>query len=468
MEFSSLVFICIFLPVTFGLYSAVPSTTAKNYVLIVASLLFYAYGEPVYVLLMIGSTIMNWLFGKLVAPGRPRGRKPALIAAIVINLVLLGFFKYAGMAVSTLNAVTGLSIPVPAIALPVGISFFTFQAMSYVIDVYRGDAEEARSYLDVLLYVSLFPQLIAGPIVRYKDISQQIAQREQSITEVAPGLRRFLFGLAKKVLLANQFGAVADALYGANPSELFFASAWLAAISYMLQIYFDFSAYSDMAIGLGHLFGFTFRENFDYPYVATSIQDFWRRWHISLSTWFREYVYIPLGGNRKGRARAAFNRFVVFFLCGLWHGASWTFVAWGVYHGLFLLLEEFVPALKRLPKALGHVYALVVVLFGWVLFRSESFGQALFMASCMLVPSAGTHVQMQLLLQQLTPLFLVTLVIGVIASTPVRNFLAHTAERRGLVLPATVVSYCCGLVLLCLSLLELSAGGYNPFIYFRF
>ena len=468
MEFSSLTFLCVFLPATFALYALMPKVAYKNALLIVASLVFYAYGEPIYVLLMIGSTIANYWFGKMVSRGSASGRRVALFLAVLVNLLILGFFKYSAMLVESIDAAFSLNVPIPSIALPIGISFFTFQALSYVIDVYRGDAEPAHDYPTILLYVSLFPQLIAGPIVKYKDISEQIVKRDSSATEVALGLRRFTFGLAKKVLLANQFGAVADALYGADPASLFMGSAWLAAISYALQIYFDFSAYSDMAIGLGHMFGFSFKENFNYPYISTSIQDFWHRWHISLSTWFKEYVYIPLGGNRKGRLRTAVNRMIVFFLCGLWHGASWTFVVWGLFHGFFLLLEEYVPALKRLPKWLGHIYALFVVLVGWILFRSESFGQAISMTALLFTPAAANHQQLQLFMQQLTPLFCCAVVVGIIASTPVRSVISKRFERAGNAHLFEALSYTLSLVVVVLSLIELSAGGYNPFIYFRF
>ena len=501
MVFSSLAFLFVFLPVVFALNCVLPRGLARNILLVVASLVFYAYGEPVFVLLMLFSTVANYLFGRFAAPGtegEPVGeypllarkdtragsasqgpigdtpplapllsRKAVLIAAIAVNLGLLVVFKYADMLVGTINAITGLALPLPQIGLPVGISFFTFQALSYVIDVYRGDAEPAESYLDVLLYVSFFPQLIAGPIVKYHDVAEQIRTRENGPIESAQGLRRFCFGLAKKVLIANQLAAIADALYGAPAESVWAATAWLAVISYLLQIYFDFSAYSDMAIGLGHMFGFTFQENFNYPYVATSIQDFWRRWHISLSTWFKEYVYIPLGGNRKGKARAAFNRMVVFFLCGLWHGASWTFVAWGVYHGLFLLLEQFVPALKRMPKWLGHIYALVVVCFGWILFRAETFEQAIQMAQLLFTPAANTLAQAQLLMSQLGPLSIAALVAGVIGSLPWRPAIQERLKAHPV--PALeIASYVIAALLLALCVLELSAGGYNPFIYFRF
>ena len=467
MVFSSLTFLFVFLPVVYALNCALPRGLARNLVLVAASLVFYAYGEPVYVLLMLFSTVANYIFGRLVAPERTVGRKVALVAAIIVNLGLLVVFKYADMLVGTFNALTGLAFPLPGIGLPVGISFFTFQALSYVIDVYRGDADVATNYLDVLLYVSFFPQLIAGPIVKYHDVAEQIKSRENGPIEAARGLRRFCFGLAKKVLIANQLASIADTLYAAPAESLWAATAWLAVVSYLLQIYFDFSAYSDMAIGLGHMFGFTFQENFNYPYVATSIQDFWRRWHISLSTWFKEYVYIPLGGNRRGKARAAFNRMVVFFLCGLWHGASWTFVAWGVYHGLFLLLEQFVPILKRMPKLLGHIYALVVVCFGWILFRAETFEQAIQMTQLLFAAPAGTMAQAQLLMGQLGPLSIVVLALGVVGALPWRPAIQKRLEEHPV--PALeIASYVIAIALLALCVLELSAGGYNPFIYFRF
>ena len=467
MVFSSLTFLFVFLPVVYGLNCILPRGLARNLLLVAASLVFYAYGEPVYVLLMLFSTVANYVFGLLVAPRRAHGRKVALVLAIVVNLGLLIVFKYADMLVGTLNALAGTELPLPGIGLPVGISFFTFQALSYVIDVYRGDAEMATNYLDVLLYVSFFPQLIAGPIVKYHDVAEQIRTRENGPVEAARGLRRFCFGLAKKVLIANQLAAIADALYAAPAENVWAATAWLAVVSYMLQIYFDFSAYSDMAIGLGHMFGFTFQENFNYPYVATSVQDFWRRWHISLSTWFKEYVYIPLGGNRKGKARAAANRMVVFFLCGLWHGASWTFVAWGVYHGLFLLFEQFVPAIKRMPSLLGHLYTLIVVLFGWILFRAETFEQAIQMTQLLFAAPAGTLAQAQLLMSQVGPLSIAALAVGAVGSLPWRTAIQARLEKQPM--PALeIASYVVAVALLALCVLELSAGGYNPFIYFRF
>ena len=354
MVFSSLEFLCIFLPAVFLLYTVIPVHKVRNGLLIAFSLVFYAYGEPVYVLLMILSSLVNYLCALWIGKSEKLKRLP-LIIAVVFNIGTLVLFKYTGMFVTAFNSVTHLSVPVPEIVLPIGISFYTFQALSYVIDVYRGEVGVQKNYFKVLLYITFFPQLIAGPIVKYRDIAEQIDNRSQSIEKIAQGLRRFVCGLAKKVLIANTMGQAADIIFAQSTSQLGFLSAWLGAAAYLFQIYYDFCGYSDMAIGLGKMFGFTFKENFLYPYGARSVQDFWRRWHISLSTWFKEYLYIPLGGNRKGKARTALNRIIVFFFTGLWHGANWTFVLWGLWHGLFLLLEEYLPFLKKLPKAIGHI-----------------------------------------------------------------------------------------------------------------
>ncbi len=470
MVFSSLTFLFIFLPVVVFLYSIIRNLKIQNLILIIFSLVFYAYGEPVYVLLMIASTIINYLFGLLIG-GEARScrvKKAGLLLCVFANLAILFVFKYSDMAVATMNRVFGLDIAAPQIILPIGISFFTFQAMSYVIDVYRGDVDEERNYFNVLLYISFFPQLIAGPIVKYHDINKQIHERRQTFKESAYGLRRFFVGLAKKVLLADQFALVCDALYGSPIEDLNILSAWLAAFAYMLQIYFDFSGYSDMAIGLGHIFGFKFKENFNYPYKSKSIKEFWRRWHISLSTWFLEYVYIPLGGNRKGRLRACLNKVAVFFLCGLWHGASWTFVIWGLYHGLFLLIEEYIPVIRRLPSFLGHLYAMLVVIFGWVLFRAETFSQAIGMMGLMIAGFSFSHVQMALFCEQLTPMFLTACLFGVFACLPVKALVeSHIKSAQGGAC-IQVVMFIVAFVLMCICVLEISSGSYSPFIYFRF
>jgi alginate O-acetyltransferase complex protein AlgI len=493
MLFSSLPFICVFLPAVFLLSLLLPGTRAKNALLIVASLLFYAYGEPVYVLLMLLSALINYGFGLFIgrmnvlnhAEGERDPRSPALTpatataptdarrltvaTAVVFNVGMLGAFKYADMLVGSIDGLTGLGLPLPHILLPIGISFYTFQALSYVIDVYRGEVAAQRNFARVLLFISFFPQLIAGPIIKYHDVEAQLAHRVVTLDGVATGLRRFAVGLGKKILIADCMGVVADSLFSAPLTSINVASAWLAAVAFTLQIYFDFSGYSDMALGLARMFGFTYKENFRYPYTSCSIREFWRRWHISLSTWFKEYVYIPLGGNRKGRARAALNRILVFFLCGLWHGASWTFVAWGLFHGLFLLLEQYVP-LRRAPRALGWLYTVVVICLGFVLFRAETFEQALCFMGQML---GGFHFEpaaVALTLRQCTPLFLFTLAAGILTSIPLkdlasRRLAARSARIRGL---ARASSYGACLLLFALSMLALSGGAYNPFIYFRF
>lgn len=473
MVFSSLTFICVFLPVVFLLSLAIPHMKAKNVVLSVASLLFYAYGEPVFVVLMIASTIVNYAFGRVLGrfespDGRDAARRKAAVAvAVVLNLCFLGFFKYAGMFTTTVNDVFGTAIPVPDIALPIGISFYTFQAMSYMIDVYRGDVASQRSYLNVLLYISFFPQLIAGPIIKYHDIEDQLDRRTVTLAGVASGFRRFCVGLAKKVLIANTMAVAVDSVFGASPDEINVAVAWIGAIAYVAQIYFDFSGYSDMAIGMARMFGFTYKENFDHPYVSTTVKEFWRRWHISLSTWFKEYLYIPLGGNRKGRARTAANKIVVFFCCGLWHGAAWTFVAWGLIHGFFLLLEEYLP-IRKLPKPIGWLYTFLVVTFAFVLFRAESFDQGLLMMQQMVTGFHFDHASVSLAMQQLTPLFVATLVVAAVAATPVKDALARRIEAspRKDAWDAAGCLFC--FVLFVASFLALTSGGYNPFIYFRF
>lgn len=468
MVFSSLTFLCIFLPVVLALYYLLPTLRIRNVLLIAVSLLFYAYGEPVYVLLMIASIIINYIFGRLLGTENKKKRQWILAIAVVINIGLLVVFKYLDMMVQTVNQLSGSEIPLVGLALPIGISFFTFQALSYVIDVYRREVEPQKNLWNVMLYISFFPQLIAGPIVKYHDIQEQIDNRNTDVKEIAEGLRRFIIGLSKKVLISNTMAVTADALFAAGAGELNILSAWIAAIAYMLQIYFDFSGYSDMAIGLGHMFGFRFLENFRYPYISANIQEFWRRWHISLSTWFKEYLYIPLGGNRKGKARTCLNKMIVFFSTGLWHGANWTFVLWGLWHGVFLLFEQVCPV-KKLPKVLAHIYALLVVCVGFVMFRADTFGQGMFMIGTMFSGWEFSPVQMAVVWEQLTPIFLVTLVVAVFGSAPLIPKAAEAClVRENLRKPATYFSYMASFVLLILCMLSLSSGTYNPFIYFRF
>ena len=375
MVFSTPIFVLLFLPLVLLFYYFRPLRMG-NAVLIVFSLLFYAWGEPVAILVMLASIAANWLFGMLcVRKGVRKSGRGWLALSVVFNLGLLVGYKYTGFIVENLNALLGGAvIPVPSVVMPIGISFFTFQAMSYVIDVYRKVTPVNRSILDVALYISFFPQLIAGPIVRYHDINQQIQSRTHTPEKFTSGVLIFIMGMAKKALIANAMAKLCDRVYALPGGELSTALAWAGALAYMLQIYFDFSGYSDMAIGLAKMFGFELLENFRYPYIARSIREFWQRWHISLSTWFRDYLYIPLGGNRKGKSRTYINQLAVMLLCGLWHGASWTFIVWGAYHALLQMMEKtrFGRALDKTWRPLQHLYVLLAVIIGWVFFRADT------------------------------------------------------------------------------------------------
>jgi len=471
MVFSSLVFLCIFMPIVWILHFVLPNRRVKNGLLLVASLLFYAFGEPVYVLLMLASALFNYAIA--LAMDRYRG-KLLLILAVVVNIGVLCAFKYMGFVLENINAALGLAVPVPAVVMPIGISFFTFQALSYVIDVYRGQVEVQRNYAKVLLYISFFPQLIAGPIVRYRDIAEEIDNRTVSLRDSACGFRRFTVGLGKKVLIANAMGAVADKVFQSGASQINGLMAWLGAIAYLMQIYYDFSGYSDMAIGLGRMFGFHFLENFNHPYMAGTMQEFWRRWHISLSSWFRDYVYIPLGGNRKGRLRTVLNRLIVFFLTGLWHGANWTFIVWGLFHGFFLLLEEALPAIKKLPALVRHLYTLLAVTVGFVIFRADSLREAGLYLGRMFGNFDFSKVYMSSLLEMLTPYFIVMLLAAVICCGPFGSLtkgIGHLAEKKRLtVLENRVqnVTFVMSWLILVWCIIRLSGSSYNPFIYFRF
>jgi alginate O-acetyltransferase complex protein AlgI len=474
MVFSSLVFLCIFLPIVFVLNCLISNVKIKNGMLIAASLLFYAYGEPVYVFLMLGSTVLNYLLGLIISASKSNGKtgRAVVVFGIIINLLVLAIFKYLDFFVHTVTVLTGAAFKETGIALPIGISFYTFQAMSYVIDVYRGDVKAQKSYFKVLLYISFFPQLIAGPIVKYHDIENQLTERKADAEKIAKGLRRFIIGLSKKVLVSNVVAGVADTVFALSATEMNVMSAWIGAVAYMLQIYYDFSGYSDMAIGLGAMFGFDFQENFRHPYSAVSIQDFWRKWHISLSTWFKEYLYIPLGGNRKGRVRAWLNRLIVFFFTGLWHGANYTFVLWGVYYGILLFIEDLLRMVfkeKHLPKIIGHLYTLLIVCIGFVMFWADTVTQGIQVIGCMFTGWNFDSVSTNYALQQCTPLFIFTVVIAVIGQYPWLERLkrrVENMEKTGAVLET--FSYVFVLMLLALCLLSLSSGTYNPFIYFRF
>ena len=372
MVFSSSTFLIVFLPITIALYYIIGqfvtrSTTVKNIILLIASLLFYAWGEPVYIILMLLSIVFNFIAGKDIdaakKAGNTAGAKTAFVIAIIFNLAVLGFFKYFGFLVENINMLLHLNLQIPQLALPIGISFYTFQIMSYIIDLYRDETEVQNHIIPFALYISLFPQLIAGPIVKYKDIALQLENRKESLHKFSEGMLRFTVGLSKKLLLANTLGAVYTSIQAHGAANTGTLSAWLGIICYTLQIYFDFSGYSDMAIGLGKIFGFHFNENFNYPYIATSVTDFWRRWHISLSTWFKEYVYIPLGGNRKKVPRVILNLMIVWLLTGLWHGAAWNFVIWGVFYGVLLIIEKYLLSnvLKRIPKIIKHILTIFIL-----------------------------------------------------------------------------------------------------------
>ena len=476
MVFSSVIFLCLFLPMVLGGYYLLPKREAKNLWLIAVSLLFYAFSGLWYVLLLLFSVFCNYLAGLFVS-----GRKGVLYVAVAVNLGVLGVFKYLTFLVRTVDQLPGVAIVVPSIVLPVGISFFTFQGLSYVIDVYRNERLKSTRFRDVLLYIALFPQLVAGPIVRYEDVADEIKGRRHTLEQLAIGLRRFIIGLSKKLLIADVCGSVVTLIYSAERSVLDSRTAWLAAVCYLIQIYFDFSGYSDMAIGLGLCFGFHFKENFNYPYISSSIQEFWRRWHISLSTWFREYLYIPLGGNRKGKAKTYRNKLIVFFCTGLWHGANWTFIIWGLWHGFFIVTEDAAKKLFGLGKhgknrrnpvetVLKHLYTLLVVLIGFVIFRADNMGQAFSMIGAMFSGICASAQTGLLLAQCLTPLTMFALLLGLVGSTPVLPLVCRKAEQQtgSVYVCLRVLSYAGALALLLVDILHLSAASYVPFIYFQF
>lgn len=474
MVFSSPIFMLAFLPIVYLLYLIFP-VKARNGLLLLASLVFYGWGEPVFVLLMLLVTIFNYFLARSINwawhQQKYKLRIGLFAAAMVFNLGTLAIFKYADFIIRTINQLFSLNLAETGIPLPIGISFFIFQAMSYVIDVYRRETQVQKRVANLMLYISFFPQLIAGPIIKYHDIADQITQRSLTLEKTTAGLRRFIIGLAKKLLIANYTGQIADQIFALPNHELTMAVGWLGGLAYMLQIYFDFSGYSDMAIGLGKIFGFDFKENFNYPYLASSLQDFWRRWHISLSTWFKEYLYIPLGGNQRGTLRTGLNRVVVFFLTGLWHGASWTFVVWGLVHGLFLLLETYqVIKPNRLWRPLRHLYTLLVVFLTFVIFRAESFTQALaFFRVMFSQPFFQTTAARTLMMQFATIETLITLLLAALFSLPVVQWLKGWSlyhGRPGLVTESA--SYLISLILLIICLMALATASYNPFIYFRF
>lgn len=471
MVFSSLLFLFRFLPAVLLAYYILPRR-CRNLVLFLASLVFYAWGEPVYVVLILLSTLVDYCAGRTVSHCKEKGQKKGAAAAVlfsaIINLALLGFFKYGDFFLQIVHRLTGLAVPELNLALPIGISFYTFQTMSYTIDVYRGDAKVQKNLITFGAYVSLFPQLIAGPIIRYKDVALQLEKRKETLDHFCQGIFRFMVGLGKKVLIANQVGMLWDEIAGMSSRELTTATAWLGVLAFTLQIYFDFSGYSDMAIGLGAMFGFSFPENFNYPYESKSITEFWRRWHISLGTWFREYVYIPLGGNRKGIARQMLNLAIVWFLTGLWHGAHLSFVMWGLYYGVLVVLEKILwkPVLEKLPSVLRHIYTFVFVMIGWSLFSCQDMADRSGFLKAMFFQAGGGLANQQTMYLLLSHLCL--LLIALIGSLSLlkrfmnsRLFPENTARREMACMVWMVV-----LFVACVAMLVNSS--YNPFLYFRF
>lgn len=489
MVFSNLIFLYAFLPLNLLFYILARGIRMKNAVMLVFSLVFYACGEPKYVLLLIGMALADWLLALAVEKaGSTLWRRTALIGACAVSLGLLGVFKYGTFVLGNLNALTGFPSVIPEIALPIGISFYTFQLLSYVVDVYRGEVPAQRDFSKLLLYTSLFHQCIAGPIVRYRDVSEEILYRKVSITEISRGIGRFTTGLGKKALLANTCGALADTLLLAdtaasdasllaeNTAALAARPAlglWLGVLCFMLQIYLDFSAYSDMAIGMGLMIGFHYKENFDYPYASRSVSEFWRRWHISLGSFFRDYVYIPLGGNRKGMGRTLFNLLAVWFLTGLWHGASWNFVLWGLYFFVFIAAEKLFlrRVLEKLPAFFSHVYLLIVVFFGWILFRFRQLSLAGTVLAGLfgLNGNAFTNYETNALL--FSHIFF--LIVALIAVTPVvkyaGSFLEDASKNRPVIGRINaVVRVAAPPLLMLLSTMALVGNSYNPFLYFQF
>lgn len=468
MLFSSIVFLFSFLPAVMILYYLLP-VRFRNVILLLASLVFYAWGEPVYLFLMLLSILFNYFSGLDIARNLQdkRAAKRSLVFNLIINLAVLGFFKYEGFVLDTLNGILPIHISYHALPLPIGISFYTFQILSYIIDVYRGNVKVQTNLPNFALYVTMFPQLIAGPIVQYADVDEQLASREVSWTKFGEGSMYFIRGLAKKVLLANTSGMIFTEVSGLAKGNIAVMTAWLGAFAYMFQIYFDFSGYSDMAIGLGKMLGFEFNMNFNYPYVSKSITEFWRRWHISLSSWFRDYVYIPLGGNRVSKIKHIRNLLIVWFLTGLWHGAAWNFVAWGLYYGVILIIEKYLlsPVLDRLPDVVRHIYSIVLVVIGWVLFFSSSFGQAADYIRVMF--GAGAHGFADRESMYLLTSNLILWLILIFGSTPLVHF-RYEHMLRSKKWNTTIINSVVYAALFIVCIAYLVTETYNPFLYFRF
>ena len=463
MNTDSVIFISCFLPLCLAAYWLIPQTKGKNIVLLVASLVFYSFGSLTGLMILLGCALVNYLLGLWVS-----GRKGLMILGVVLNLALLAFYKYLDF---TLSSVLGLPQLQLGLAAPIGISFFTFKSISYLVDTWRDRETGTRSFWELLLFLSFFPQVVAGPIARFRDFGPQLHSRSITLENAADGVRRFLVGLSKKLILAGTLGNVVDTVFQMEGGVPDLRLAWLAAICYSLQIYFDFSGYSDMAIGLGQSFGFTTQENFQYPYIAPTLGNFWRRWHISLSSWFKDYLYIPLGGNRRGKARAGLNKLIVFTLCGIWHGAAWTFVVWGLWHGLLSMLESVnvIPAKKlessRGMRILGRVYTLLVVCLGFVMFRAASLEQGFSVIGTMFTGFTFTDSATVLLHQLLSAENVAIILLGILFAMPVKNRLAGNEKLSKVLEP---VGYVAALVLLVLCIGKLASGGFAPFIYGQF
>lgn len=478
MLFSSITFLVVFLPVVLLLYYYCPVIKGKNFILLFCSLVFYAWGEPKYILIMILSILFNYRMGLFIADEPPGGIRKKIVLGIAVagNLLVLFYFKYLGFAASLVNPLfSGLGLPpitIKNIIMPIGISFYTFQSISYIIDAYKDRNLVQRNVLDLGLFITFFPQLMAGPIVRYHDINEQIYKRTHSASLFAGGVERFIAGLAKKVLLANSFAEVADGIFELAPLSVPTYYSWIAIISYSLQIYYDFSGYSDMAIGLGKMFGFNFLENFNYPYISKSIREFWRRWHISLSRWFMDYVYIPLGGNRKGRGRTVINLYIVFFITGLWHGASVSFILWGLGHGTISFIERIlggrISAVIKdgiIKRALAHIYTLACVVLLWVFFRLELRESVEFISNLFRYNNTQDHPELSLLVDAR---FYMLLAAGIAFSAPWWRKIGSLIQGGPLAEPVRIIKYGVSLGLFVLSICSLASSAYNPFIYFRF
>lgn len=466
MLFSSMTFVFLFLPIVCLIY-LLAKKELHNAILLAASILFYAWGEPRYLAIMILTILANYV-GAIALDKHKKYKKPILLATIAVDLSFLLYFKYFNFFIDNINSIFAMDITFLEVIMPIGISFYTFQAMSYLIDVYKGDAKVQKDIYKLALYISLFPQLVAGPIVKYRDVDEQIDHRTVTFDKVSYGVKRFIIGLAKKMLLANTLGAVADEIFGLPVAQASPQLAWVGAIFYSLQLFYDFSGYSDMAIGLGSIFGFKFLENFNYPYISKSITEFWRRWHISLSTWFKEYLYIPLGGNRKGNVRTYVNLFLVFLATGFWHGASWNFIFWGLWHGMFIIFEKMTgwhkESKSRIISGAQHIYTIFVFVIGWVMFRAENMSYATDYIKNMF-GLVKEHTAVNDVSYYLDNAEMLALIAGILCAMPVFNKILYVKYKHKVL--RTLINVWL-FILFVVSSATIAASTYNPFIYFRF